>query len=124
MRLVFLPLALAVLGSCGTSATPASPKGTGDDGGYQALDCDSIVEHVEHIYHRAAEAEKVAANLLSEFVSANLHMVMVDCKNAPAAVLACLHRVKSARDLEAQCLLPLDDEGTTEAHKFATSSGG
>jgi hypothetical protein len=38
-------------------------------------------------------------------------MVMVDCAKDPAKVVPCLNSATTIAELEARCLVPLDDEG-------------
>lgn len=114
MRRFLLPCCLASAFACGTS-TPSTTLGAEDE----PVTCESMRGHVQAIYREASQSEGVAANLSSEFVSANVHMVMADCVEAPERVRTCVRDARSARQIESECLLPLDDEGTVEGQRFA-----
>src|SRR5204862_469297 len=53
-----------------------------------------------------------------EAVADNAAMVMTDCARAPAKVTACIAAVATVAELEARCLIPIDNEGT-EGDRFA-----
>jgi hypothetical protein len=46
------------------------------------------------------------------FVADSTQMVMAECVREPGRVIPCVKRVGTAEQLEAQCLAPLDDEGS------------
>ncbi len=110
-------LSLAACGSSNDSRRPTSGSGDGDGGQARGQSCETIQVKVEDLYRKSAESEGVAQNLRAEYLSANLHMVLVDCKRDPQ-VLSCLQRSKSVAEIEANCLVPIDDEGTAEARAF------
>jgi hypothetical protein len=87
------------IGSAG-SGTVAPPTGG----------CDGAKAKVEQLYR--AEAQAKAVTNVEEAVSDNTAMVMADCKKAPAKVSACIAGISTVKDLEATCLVQLDDEGT------------
>ena len=43
---------------------------------------------------------------------------MNDCAKAPAKLTACIAAITTVAELEARCLIPIDDEGT-EGDKLA-----
>ncbi len=110
-------LSLAACGSSNDSRRVSSGSGDGDGGQTRAQRCETIQVKVEELYRKSAELEGIAQNLRTEYLSANLHMVLVDCKRAPQ-VLPCLQRSKNVAEIEANCLVPIDDEGTAEAQAF------
>lgn len=122
MRSRLLLAALLMLGACPKGNKPASPVSR--DGGETDIvrTCQAMHSKVEGLYQKEADREGIAPNLRSEFVEANLHMVMRDCRQRPALGYACLQRSRSVAELEADCLIFLDDEGTVEGFRFA--SGG
>lgn len=108
---------LVFLGACSQGKSPVGPQYSEDGGSASA--CESIQETVEAHYERAAIEEEVALNLRPEFVEANVHMVMVDCKANPAAVISCVNAADSAKALETDCLAPLDEAGEVEGKTFS-----
>lgn len=42
----------------------------------------------------------------------NVHMVMSDCAKDPAHRVPCIASAQTVAELEKQCLIPLDEEGT------------
>lgn len=88
----------ATTNGSGTSA----PAGTG---------CDGARAKVEQLYRDEATAREKPERV-EEAVADNTAMVMNDCAQAPERVAACIARATTARELEQQCLVPLDDEGS------------
>jgi hypothetical protein len=91
----------AVAPSGGSGAPGAKPTGTA---------CDAARGKVEQLY-RASAAGKEPARA-EEIVADNTAMVMSDCVTDPGKFAACIASATSAADLEARCLIPLDDEGS------------
>ncbi len=122
MRLpLLLALALPLLTGCGNTKSPERPKGNGDGGKVtEAVDCASIAPKIRGLYKEAALTESVAEDLADEYVEANLHMVLKDCNANPNRVLPCLNSVANLSDLEANCLIPLDEEGMVEGEHFGS----
>lgn len=107
------------LGGCPKGGTPASPV-SGDGGSTKIeVSCAALEHKVSVLYKEAAESSGLAPNLHSEFVSANLQMVMNDCKLRPAVRAECLEKASSVPQMEAECLEFLDDQGTVEGYRFA-----
>ena len=120
MRLLSTMWLLLSLTACGSNNDSRRvTSGSGDGGQGRTQSCEAIQAKVEGLYRKSAESEGIAHNLRTEYLSANLHMVLVDCKRDPQ-VLPCLQRSKSVAELEANCLVPIDDEGTTEAQAFGS----
>jgi hypothetical protein len=118
MRLHLIACTLLLSAACAKGSKPASP--VSNDGGATAIvpSCEAMESKVEALYREAAETDKVAANLRSDFVSANLHMVLTDCRLSPADRTACLRRATSIEEIESTCLEFLDDQGTVEGYRF------
>ena len=115
-------LMLGMLGACSKgnkSALRISGDGVETD---IVRSCAAMQHRVEELYQQAAEQSGMAANRRSEFVSANLHMVMSDCRLNPTEGYACLQEAKSVTELEDRCLVPLDDEGSVEGSRFASEA--
>jgi hypothetical protein len=87
----------------GSSTTPTPPPVT-------ATTCDGVKAHVEGLYR--AEAQQKDPKRVDDYTADNTQMVMNDCNKNPSKVVPCLASAASVVDLEKQCLVPLDDEGT------------
>jgi len=72
--------------------------------------CDAVRGRVEQLYRAEARAAEPAR--VDEAVADNTAMVMTDCARAPEKTAACITAATSVKDLEARCLVPIDDEGT------------
>jgi hypothetical protein len=83
------------------SATPAIATPT---------TCDGVRPRVEQLYR--AEAEAKEPKRVTEAVADNTQMVMTDCEKDPAKAVPCLAKAATVSELEKDCLIPLDDEGT------------
>ena len=115
-----LLLSVLALAACGQSQAPLGAPPTDDAG--RVLGCEAFADKVSNLYRGAAEAEGIATNLQSDFVTANVHMVLVDCQSAPERLTRCLDQAGSVADLETHCLLPLDEAGTVEGRHFSGAS--
>ena len=87
--------------------------------GAAAAACESIAETGAAHYEKAAEKERIAEAMRAEFVEANLHMLMVDCRAHPSTVIPCVAAAGSAAQIEEQCLSPLDEAGDVEGKYFS-----
>ncbi|HEU4735173.1 MAG TPA: hypothetical protein VFT22_45085 [Kofleriaceae bacterium] len=109
--LVALPVGLGCSGK-----PPQEPAGgaagAGAAGGARATSaaCEAVRPRVEQLYRAEAQAREPAR--VDEAVADNTTMVMNDCVKAPDKVAACVRSVPSAKELDARCLIPIDDEGT------------
>jgi hypothetical protein len=111
-----LVLAVVVVAGCGGTPPVAPSSGTGTGSGAApgarptGTACDAARAKVEQLY-RASAAGKEPARA-DELVADNTAMVMNDCVTAPDKLAACIAAATSAADLEARCLIPIDDEGS------------
>ena len=113
---VFLCVALAA-GACGRKPEPGTGAGTGTGTG-RTSDCADVRGHVEALYRAEAEALAAAddqANV-EEMVADNTTMVMNDCAAQPDRVAPCAAAATTVAALEADCLIPLDEEGSEGDH--------
>ncbi|HSK02009.1 MAG TPA: hypothetical protein VK932_12240 [Kofleriaceae bacterium] len=113
-RLAMVAMAAAVaMAATLASACPGTggpPGGGGGGGGDPARLCEGLRPKVEQLYRADAAAKE--PQRVDEAVADNTTMVMNDCIKAPARVAPCVDRVSTVAELEQQCLLPLDDEGS------------
>ncbi|HEY1555095.1 MAG TPA: hypothetical protein VGF94_09715 [Kofleriaceae bacterium] len=72
--------------------------------------CDGTRAQLEHLYR--AEAEAKEPKRVADAVADNTHMVLVDCAKDPARAVPCIQSAASVAELEKNCLVPLDPEGT------------
>ncbi len=119
MRVELIGCALLLLGSCAKGSQPASPVSR--DGGETdvAVSCGAMEHKLKMLYQDSAKDEGVAPNLQSEYISANVHMVMSDCNLSPAVRTTCLQQAKDVQEVESKCLEFLDEQGTVEGYRFA-----
>lgn len=94
-------------GSAGPTV-PVAPAGT-------ATTCAEARAKVETMYR--AEAQQKEPKRVDEAVSDNTTMVMTDCNKAPDRFVPCINKASTVAELEKQCLIPLDDEGTEGERK-------
>jgi len=81
-----------------------------------AKTCDEVKPRVEQMYR--AEAQAKEPKRVDEATADNTAMAMKDCATDPAKFVPCLAKAPTVAELEKQCLIPLDDEGTEgEARK-------
>lgn len=109
--------ALLLTLACGCSSKPnnAGTTGGGSSGGTapvvaNAKTCADVKAKVEQMYRVEAQANE--PKRVDEAVADNTTMVMNDCAREPAKFVPCIANAKSVAELEKQCLVPLDDEGT------------
>jgi len=107
MRLVVVSLLFAC--ACPDSKPVQNPTGSGGPGPI-ATGCETMRLKVEGLYRTEAQAKE--PKRVDEAVADNTTMVMNDCAKDPAKVSACLERVSTIADLEAKCLVQLDEAGT------------
>ena len=75
-----------------------------------AKTCDDVKARVADLYR--AEAKVKEPSRVDDAVADNTAMVMKDCAKQPGAAVPCLAKVATVAELEKQCLIPIDDEGT------------
>lgn len=107
-------LALALLGACSGKS-----KGTDTGGdGATAADCSPHEAKVRQLYEAEEPNADTTPALRAELVTANVHMVMSDCRKKPNTVAPCLAEAESIADIESRCVIPLDDLGEVEAREL------
>ncbi len=92
-----------VLACNGSKARPTPPE---------AAKCDALKGKVARLYQN-----ELAEPVDSE-VDDNTHMILTDCRTDPARFVPCIERAASVAQLERDCVIPLDDEGTVEARQL------
>ena len=100
---------LLVLVACACPSTKTAPPVKSPPVA-SAATCDGIKPRVEDLYR--AEAQQKEPKRVDEAVADNTQMVMNDCAKDPDKTVPCLAKVGSVAELEKDCLIPLDDEGT------------
>ena len=106
---------VAALAACACKSKPGtvtsgSNGGTGAGTG-NASACDGLQASVTALYEAEAKATG-AAEKDATFVADNVAMVMKDCAQEPGRVARCAREAQSVAQLEKDCLIPLDQEGT------------
>jgi hypothetical protein len=96
------PAIAPTVGSAGSAGTASGARPTGTA-------CDGARAKVEQLYRASAQGKQPAR--VEEIVADNTAMVMNDCVTSPDKIAACIAAVASVSELEARCLIPLDDEG-------------
>lgn len=116
-------IVLVLAGACSHSG-PAGGGGGGSNAGTgkpvdlpttPITSCETARPKIEALYQADAEATMPGADKAqkrAELVADNTQMVLNDCAKTTATAVPCLARVTTVADLEAKCLIPLDDEGT------------
>ena len=115
---------LLAIAACSSTHGTGPGSGTGPGGGpggpgggpsttSNAKTCDDVRPRVEQLYR--AEAQAHEPKRVEEAVADNTAMVMTDCAKDPAKTVPCLARAGSVAEVEKQCLVPLDDEGSEGA---------
>jgi hypothetical protein len=117
-------LVLAACAGCSQGGRKASTKQRDDGGGdpHVAQRCSGLAAHVRALY--VAEQEPASADpdikaLVEDVLSANVDMVLTDCRDDVGRVAPCIERARRVADLERECLIPLDDDGQVEGRKFS-----
>jgi len=108
-------LVLVVLLVACSSKQGGTTNGSGGGGGTNeppATGCDGAKKKVGDLYRAEAIANKEKPERVEESVADNTQMVMNECVKSPDKVVDCINRAATAKDLEKQCLAPLDEEGT------------
>jgi len=106
----------------------------GKGGGPAATSCEASRAHIQSLYRQSlyraqheeqraqtSEGDSAATDreILDELIAANIHMIEVDCATDPSRFVPCIQHVKTVTQLEAECVIPLDDDGRVEAAQFA-----
>jgi hypothetical protein len=72
--------------------------------------CDDMTAKIRSLY--TADAQQKEPKRVDEAVADNTSMVLKDCQQDPAKAIPCIQAAQTTADLEKQCLIPLDPEGT------------
>ena len=72
--------------------------------------CDSVKPRVEAMYR--TEGQQREPKRVDEYVSDNTTMIMNDCVKNPPKFAPCLAAAATVAQMEQECVIPLDDEGT------------
>jgi hypothetical protein len=112
-----MAIAIALLAACGgKNHGDGTGTGTSSASASASADCKAIEPHVRELYHAEATAAASGEDV-EEQTTDNVTMVMNDCAAKPDKVAACAGAAKTVAELEKQCLIPLDDEGS-EGDRF------
>jgi hypothetical protein len=118
---VAFAVALLATGACACKGGNGSEgTGPGKPGGPGAVKgCDELRGSIEALYRKepapppaAGEDPAKAAALAPEILSDNVDMVLGDCRRQPDRSIACIKAAQSVTQLEHDCLIPLDEEGS------------
>ena len=109
MRSLVLVFVLACSSKQGTPSNGSGVVGSNDP---PPTGCDAAKKKVGELYRAEAVANNDKPERVEEAVADNTAMVMNECVKAPKLVVDCIGRVKTAGDLEKQCLAQLDEEGS------------
>lgn len=94
----------------GTGGTSSSQAGSSTGTGPSATACDAVRPRVAQLYRAELRARDPAR--VDEAVADNTTMVMNDCIKSPDRTAACITAATTVQELEARCLIPLDEEGS------------
>jgi len=72
--------------------------------------CDSLRPKLEQLYR--AEAQQKEPKRVEEAVADNTQMVLGDCAKQPDRVIACVSKAGTVAEIEKDCVIPLDEEGS------------
>jgi hypothetical protein len=99
-----------LLAACGTPATTTTTTSTSTPPPTATATCDSVKPRVESMYR--AEGQQREPKRVDEYVSDNTTMIMNDCVKNPTKLAPCLAAAATVAQMEQECVIPLDDEGT------------
>ena len=102
------------LWACGSGTAETKPQ-------MPAFSCDQAGDKAEQLFLETS-AQKLPLHVRGEFVAASRHMVVQDCKLNPNAVARCVMGATSGYAIETECLLPLEDDGSTEHRMFGANT--
>jgi hypothetical protein len=107
---------VAALAACACKSKPATVTGgggtsSGSAGSGSAGDCAGVEPAVTALYQAEATATG-AADKDATFVADNVAIAVKDCARDPGRVASCAKAATSVAQLEHDCLIPLDEEGT------------
>jgi hypothetical protein len=109
-----LPLLLVACARSGQPDGVESPPGA----------CEGLRAHVRSLYLAATPLAKDgdAATLADEITTANVDMVLTDCRRAPDRIAPCVERATDVATVEHDCMIQLDDEGRVDGAELAGSA--
>lgn len=121
-KLWALAVVLAATVACTCGGASNGGGGSGSGGAVAPRDpakpldprCAAARPSIEALYRAEAQAAKLEAARADEMVRDNTEMVLNECASRPE-VAACAAKASSSQALEADCLRPLDDEGSEGA---------
>ena len=112
-RMILLAL---VACACPSKQTAGPATGSASGSGSAAVPvvaattCDGVKSKVADLYR--AEAQAKEPKRVEAAVADNTAMVMADCNKDAARVVPCLVKAQTVADIEKQCVVQLDEEGT------------
>lgn len=110
MKATALVLMIAACGAPAATTTTTTTTTTTATPPTTAATCDSVKPRVESMYR--AEGQQREPKRVDEYVSDNTTMIMNDCVTNPAKFAPCLAAAATVAQMEQECVIPLDDEGT------------
>lgn len=97
---------------------PTACTGSSNGNGQPATStCTAARAHVESLY-RAESGKSGDQADIEESVADNTDMMLEDCRRDPKRFAPCLQAAVSVQQMERDCLIPLDDEGSVEGRTF------
>jgi hypothetical protein len=99
---------VALLVAC--TPTPATTTTTTTTPSPAGASCDAVKPRVESLYR--AEGQQREPKRVDEYVSDNTTMIMNDCVKNPAKFAPCLANAPTVAQMEQECVIRLDDDGT------------
>jgi hypothetical protein len=103
-------VAIAFVAACGAPAATTTTTSTSTPAPAATATCDNVKPRVESMYR--AEGQQREPKRVDEYVSDNTTMIMNDCVKNPTKFAPCLAAATTVAQMEQECVIPLDDEGT------------
>lgn len=105
------------------NTAPPSAIDAGPTGPAAVADCDKLRDHIAGIYQRAQPVDINAAKQerRNAVTKDNVSMVIADCRKDPPRFAPCIKAAVSVSQLERDCLIKLDDDGSVEGRHFSTT---
>ena len=97
-------------GGGGGSGGSADGSGSGQVTPPPQGGCEGVKAKLESLYR--AEAQAKEPKRVEEAVADNTAMAMAECAKSPDKVSGCIAQSATVKDLEANCMPQLDDEGS------------
>ncbi len=120
-----LLLTMALTQALTTAPTGCSARnGKGDAPAISS--CEASRAHIQSLYSAPLSKDTSDSTkdgeILDELIAANVHMILADCTTDPSRFVSCIQQASSIAQLEAECVIPLDDDGRVEAAQFAVAN--